>query len=184
MKKLNREKDHKIKYLYSKIDELRNEIKYLKRKIEELEYFELKLKLRKLLKNLLEYLIKNYFKSCMAYNEKSGKLWFKSAPKNIYEKNIKNKDQDISIFALNKILKIIFHYSKKNDCAVHFINKEVMDKKKSKQSIIVFPTTYDFFKYFDIPKLEPILLKYIPKKYFTIIDNSDFETKIPDYYLN
>ena len=55
-----------------------------------------------------------------------------------------------------------------------------MDKKKSKQSIIVFPTTYDFFKYFDIPKLEPILLKYIPKKYFTIIDNSDFETKIPD----
>jgi hypothetical protein len=56
-------------------------------------------KLRKLLKNLLNYLIK-YFKKNMEYDEIQNKLFFTKSP------NSKN-DKD-SVKALNSILDIIF----------------------------------------------------------------------------
>ena len=83
-----------------------------------------------------------------------------------------------SIDALNKILDIIFSYSKKSDYTIHFVSKEAEENKVFKKDIVVFEKCEDFFNYFKISEnYEKILISLIPKKYFTIIDDSDLEKK-------
>jgi hypothetical protein len=49
------------------------------------------------------------------------------------------------------------------------------------KNIIVFKNASEFFDYFNIDKKEgDILLRYIPERYFTTINNANFVSKIPD----
>ena len=164
---LKREEDRKV------INELLSENKNLKNEVTNLSSFVFSAKLRKLLKKLLEFIMRNYYNLYMKYEDK--KLSFISVPKKI---SIENKEDILK--ALNKILEIIFKNAKIYDYTLHFVDKDVLKSNKIKSNIVVFSTCRDFFKFFDIEKYEKILLNYIPKEYFTIINNSSFESKIPD----
>ena len=49
------------------------------------------------------------------------------------------------------------------------------------KNITVFKNSSIFFDYFNIDKKEGnILLRYIPERYFTTINNANFVSKIPD----
>ena len=158
------------------INELLIKNENLENEVSNLKSFVYKAKLRQLLKKLFEYIIKTYYNNCMQYDKKKDKLLFIYAPNNLRGKT--NKD----VKALNKILEIIFKVSKRCDYSIHFVDEDVFKKNKYKfkSNIVVFSTTYDFFHHFDILEYEKIVLKYIPKEYFTIINDSNFEPKVPD----
>ena len=156
------------------INELLIKNENLENEVSNLKNFVFKAKLRKLLKKLLEYIIKTYYNNCMKYDKKKDKLLFIYAPNNL--RGEAKKD----VKALNKILEIIFKVSKRCDYSIHFVDEDVFKNNKFKSNIVVFSTTYDFFHHFDILEYEKIVLKYIPKEYFTIINDSNFEPKVPD----
>ena len=147
----------------------------MENEVEEQSKFVFNAKIRKLLKKLLEYILKKYYNSYMEYNERSNRLYFIDIPKILSGKN-----REFRINALNKILNIIFNKTKHADYSLHFVSKNVMENNALRKDIIVFKKCDDFFQYFEITKYKDILIKIIPENYFTSIDNIRFEEKIPD----
>ena len=157
------------------INELINKNKELGQKVDELDRFSFSAKLRKLLKKLLEYIIKKYIRY-MKYEKDKNKLYFIESP----IQGLYGRKANETINALNEILGIIFSYSKKSDYTIHFVNKKAEKNKVFKEDIIVFEKYKNFSEFFKLSKnCEKILINLIPEKYFTIIDNSDLEKKIP-----
>ena len=158
------------------IDELFYDVDALRSEVKELSRFVFKAKLRKLLKKLLEYILKNYFNSYMIYNGRDKRVSFKKAPEIL---KIYGESEDDSKAALNEILYIIFHYSKIIDYTLHFANKDAIEKKAIKKNIVVFQKYEDFFDYFKISeKNAKILIKVIPKEYFMNINDAGFDEKL------
>ena len=185
--KKEREDDHKTirnlkkerVFLQDQIDQLRKEIDIntlhiynLTEEVKNLSSYAFSGKLRKLLKNLLNYLI-TYFEKNMKYDQNQNKLYFIESP------NLKDEKDDIdSVKPLNSILDIIFYHSTKN---VHYVDTKARINKAYIKNITVFKNSSEFFDYFNISKKERnILLRYIPEKYFTTINNANFESRIPD----
>ena len=161
------------------INELINKNKELGQKVDELDRFSFSAKLRKLLKKLLEYIIKKYIRY-MKYEKDKNKLYFIESP----IQGLYGRKANETINALNEILGIIFSYSKKSDYTIHFVSKKAEKNKVFKEDIIVFEKYKNFSEFFKLSKnCEKILINLIPEKYFTIIDNSDFEKKIP-YFIS
>ena len=157
------------------INELINKNKELGQKVDELDRFSFSAKLRKLLKKLLEYIIKKYIRY-MKYEKDKNKLYFIESP----IQGLYGRKANETINALNEILGIIFSYSKKSDYTIHFVSKKAEKNKVFKEDIIVFEKYKNFSEFFKLSKnCEKILINLIPEKYFTIIDNSDLEKKIP-----
>ena len=157
------------------INELINKNKELGQKVDELDRFSFSAKLRKLLKKLLEYIIKKYIRY-MKYEKDKNKLYFIESP----IQGLYGRKANETINALNEMLGIIFSYSKKSDYTIHFVSKKAEKNKVFKEDIIVFEKYKNFSEFFKLSKnCEKILINLIPEKYFTIIDNSDFEKKIP-----
>ena len=157
------------------INELINKNKELGQKVDELDRFSFSAKLRKLLKKLLEYIIKKYIRY-MKYEKDKNKLYFIESP----IQGLYGRKANETINALNEILGIIFSYSKKSDYTIHFVSKKAEKNKVFKEDIIVFEKYKNFSEFFKLSKnCEKILINLIPEKYFTIIDNSDFKKKIP-----
>ena len=157
------------------INELINKNKELGQKVDELDRFSFSVKLRKLLKKLLEYIIKKYIRY-MKYEKDKNKLYFIESP----IQGLYGRKANETINALNEMLGIIFSYSKKSDYTIHFVSKKAEKNKVFKEDIIVFEKYKNFSEFFKLSKnCEKILINLIPEKYFTIIDNSDFEKKIP-----
>ena len=157
------------------INELINKNKELGQKVDELYRFSFSAKLRKLLKKLLEYIIKKYIRY-MKYEKDKNKLYFIESP----IQGLYGRKANETINALNEILGIIFSYSKKSDYTIHFVSKKAEKNKVFKEDIIVFEKYKNFSEFFKLSKnCEKILINLIPEKYFTIIDNSDFKKKIP-----
>lgn len=150
----------------------KEEIYRLKNEVKSLSSYAFSGQLRKLLKNLLNYLIE-CFKESIAYDKINKKFVF-------FESPYSEKDID-SIKALNSLLEIIFYHSTKSDYIVHYIDKKATINKEYTKKITVFKNANAFFDYFKISKKEGnILLKYIPEEYLTSIDNVKFELKIPE----
>ena len=157
------------------INELINKNKELGQKVDELDRFSFSVKLRKLLKKLLEYIIKKYIRY-MKYEKDKNTLYFIESP----IQGLYGRKANETINALNEILGIIFSYSKKSDYTIHFVSKKAEKNKVFKEDIIVFEKYKNFSEFFKLSKnCEKILINLIPEKYFTIIDNSDLEKKIP-----
>ena len=157
------------------INELINKNKELGQKVDELYRFSFSAKLRKLLKKLLEYIIKKYIRY-MKYEKDKNTLYFIESP----IQGLYGRKANETINALNEILGIIFSYSKKSDYTIHFVSKKAEKNKVFKEDIIVFEKYKNFSEFFKLSKnCEKILINLIPEKYFTIIDNSDFKKKIP-----
>ena len=157
------------------INELINKNKELGQKVDELYRFSFSAKLRKLLKKLLEYIIKKYIRY-MKYEKDKNTLYFIESP----IQGLYGRKENETINALNEILGIIFSYSKKSDYTIHFVSKKAEKNKVFKEDIIVFEKYKNFSEFFKLSKnCEKILINLIPEKYFTIIDNSDFKKKIP-----
>jgi uncharacterized protein YihD (DUF1040 family) len=185
--KKEREDDHKTiwdlkkerVFLQDQIDKLKKEIDIstlhiynLTKEVKNLSSYAFSRKLRKLLKNLLHYLI-TYFKKNMKYDQNQNKLYFTESP------NLKDEKDDIdSVKALNSILDIIFYHSTKSDHIVHYVDTKARINKAYIKNITVFKNSSEFFDYFNISKKERnILLRYIPEKYFTTINNAKFRIK-------
>ena len=171
------EDDHKkIWDLKKQIDELKKEkdistlhIYNLTEEVKNLSSYVFSGKLRKLLKNLLNYLI-TYFEKNMKYDQNQNKLYFTESPI--------SKDDIDSVKALNLILDIIFNHSTKSDHIIHYMDRRASINKDYIKNITVFKNSSEFFDYFNISKKERnILLKYIPEKYFTTINNAKFRIK-------
>ncbi len=79
-----------------------NKIRDLEDKVKSLSIYVFKAKLRKLLKKLLEYIIKKYF-HFIRFNKHENKIYFKFAP------YISGLTEYEIITALNSMLKVIFH---------------------------------------------------------------------------
>ena len=157
------------------INELINKNKELGQKVDELDRFSFSAKLRKLLKKLLEYIIKKYIRY-MKYEKDKNTLYFIESP----IQGLYGRKANETINALNEMLGIIFSYSKKSDYTIHFVSKKAEKNKVFKEDIIVFEKYKNFSEFFKLSKnCEKILINLIPEKYFTIIDNSDFKKKIP-----
>ena len=162
------------------INELINKNKELGQKVDELDRFSFSAKLRKLLKKLLEYIIKKYIRY-MKYEKDKNTLYFIESP----IQGLYGRKANETINALNEILGIIFSYSKKSDYTIHFVSKKAEKNKVFKEDIIVFEKYKNFSEFFKLSKnCEKILINLIPEKYFTIIDNSDFEKKYLNYVNN
>ena len=110
-----------------------NELDLLKNKVKELEEFHFSSKLRKLLKNLIEFIIDNFYPQYMLYQESIDRIYFVNAPRFPY--NLEwVKDKEI-IDALNRILELLFSTAKNKDFVIHFV-----DQRKiiiTKESIIL-----------------------------------------------
>ena len=83
-------------------------------------------KLRKLLKILLEYIIDNYFKSDMIYNQNRNLIYFIKAP----ERYSLKYPQHLVIKALNNLINIAFYTSKKSDYIIHFVNQKAKNNRR------------------------------------------------------
>ena len=129
----------KIEECNKRISYLEDNNKKLKDENEPLSDFILKAKIRKLLKNLLEYLLNKYYIQYMKYDDKENKVKFHSSPIFIFGE----KDEKI-IKALNEILNVIFIKSKEYDHTIHFVdvlakfNKKFRKKFKFSRILQVF----------------------------------------------
>lgn len=165
----------KIKFLLNETMKLEDEIDVLKKEVKELKNFVFCAKVRKLLKQLLEYIIKTYYSRYMNYDGNT--LLFVNAP------YIIGQNANYSRNVLNLMLNIIFKRAKQYDNIVHFVNENIKKRDKinlKDENDVVFSTSHQFFKHFGISEHEDILLKFIPSYYFTRIDNRRFEVKIKD----
>ena len=174
----NKELRMLIEALHRKNDSLEKENEKHEKEIDLISQFVFIAKLRKLLKKLLQYIIKRYFYDYMKYNPNNKKIYFNKAPL-IYElSNYK------IIKAMNKMLEIIFKNVKENNFVVHFVDKEAIKNEEFKKNVEVFQKSKDFFNYFKIQKSqENIIKQLIPSYYFTVIDNLSFDLNIENQLI-
>ena len=169
----NKTLEIKNEILEMKNETLEKKCKRQKREISSLSRFVFKAKLRKILKKLLQYIVKTYFYKYMKYNPSNKKVYFDNSPL-IYGIN----KYDVKK-AMNQILEIIFNSLKQNNFVIHFVDEETMKNEADKKDIEVFYDPKDFFEYFNIPKSQEIIIKILmPTSYFTVIDNSSFDLNI------
>ena len=142
-----------------------NKIRDLEDKVKSLSIYVFKAKLRKLLKKLLEYIVKKYF-HFIRFNKHENKIYFKFAP------YISGLTEYEIITALNSMLKVIFHNITLNNYIVHFVDEQAFFNESAKKDIKVFSKSENFFEYFHISMLhEKIIKELIPEHYFTTINN-------------
>ena len=142
-----------------------NKIRDLEDKVKSLSIYVFKAKLRKLLKKLLEYIVKNYF-HFIRFNKHENKIYFKFAP------YISGLTEYEIITALNSMLKVIFHNITLNNYIIHFVDEQAFFNESAKKDIKVFTKSENFFEYFHISMLhEKIIKELIPEHYFTTINN-------------
>ena len=140
-------------------------IRDLEDKVKSLSIYVFKAKLRKLLKKLLEYIVKNYF-HFIRFNKHENKIYFKFAP------YISGLTEYEIITALNSMLKVIFHNITLNNYIIHFVDEQAFFNESAKKDIKVFSKSENFFEYFHISMLhEKIIKELIPEHYFTTINN-------------
>ena len=170
----NKELRMLIEALHRKNDSLEKENEKHEKEIDLLSKFVFIAKLRKLLKKLLQYIIKRYFYDYMKYNPNNKKIYFNKAPL-IY--GLSNYE---IIKAMNKMLEIIFKNVKENN----FVDKEAVKNEAFKKNVEVFQKSKDFFNYFKIQKSqENIIKQLIPSYYFTAIDNLSFDLNIENQLI-
>ena len=142
-----------------------NKIRDLEDKVKSLSIYVFKEKLRKLLKKLLEYIVKKYF-HFIRFNKHENKIYFKFAP------YISGLTEYEIITALNSMLKVIFHNITLNNYIIHFVDEQAFFNESAKKDIEVFSKSENFFEYFHISMLhEKIIKELIPEHYFTTINN-------------
>ena len=142
-----------------------NKIRDLEDKVKSLSIYVFKAKLRKLLKKLLEYIVKKYF-HFIRFNKHENKIYFKFAP------YISGLTEYEIITALNSMLKVIFHNITLNNYLIHFVDEQAFFNESAKKDIKVFSKSENFFEYFHISMLhEKIIKELIPEHYFTTINN-------------
>ena len=155
-----------------------NKIRDLEDKVKSLSIYVFKAKLRKLLKKLLEYIVKNYF-HFIRFNKHENKIYFKFAP------YISGLTEYEIITALNSMLKVIFHNITLNNYIVHFVDEQAFFNESAKKDIKVFSKSENFFEYFHISMLhEKIIKELIPEHYFTTINNDEFDFNVEKLFNN
>ena len=125
---------------------LLNKVDLLKKKVNELEEFHFSSKLRRLLKNLIEFIINTFYPKYMEYKESNKKIYFIKAPRFPYIFN-KVTDQDI-ISSLNRILELLFLIAKEKEFAVHFVVSKAKKNSHYKRIFKVFNKPDEFFSFF------------------------------------
>ena len=162
--------------LYIKVNLLRDQVK-------ELNEFHFQVKLRKLIKKIIEYLFDNFYPDYMFYNIITKKMEFDEFP--LFHFDFKWKDKKKIIDVLNALLEKINERSKNNNCIVHFVDPRTEKDPSLKSYIWIFKNDYDFFEYFHMNEIDRhILLKIIPKDYFMKIDNFKFDKSIKELISN
>ena len=167
--------------LLLKINELQSQVK-------DLDDFHFQVKLRKLIKNLLEYLFNKYYQKFMTSNIITHKLEFIRAPIIKIKEKLEEEEDNLAstndseiIEALNRFLVLLFIQAKDGDYVVHFVKKNAERNFNERRFIKVFGNSKEFFKYFKINKKDQnILVKIIPSTYFTEIDNFRFDKNIEE----
>ena len=165
-------------------NKLLKKVEQLKDQVDELNEFHFKAKLRKLLKNLIEYLFQQFYPNYIFFNKETNKIKFFLFPRNKF-KTIEFIKQNKIITILNNLLDKIFIGSKSNDYVVHFVEQRAEDNPYYRRYINVFKNTDDFFQYFNIHGIDRfVLLQIIPPNYFMEIDNFKFDKSIRDIIRN
>ena len=165
-------------------NKLLKKVDQLKDQVDELNEFHFKAKLRKLLKNLIEYLFQQFYPNYIFFNKETNKIKFFLFPRNKF-KTIEFIKQNKIITILNNLLDKIFIGSKSNDYIVHFVEQRAEDNPYYRRYINVFKNTDDFFQYFNIHGIDRfVLLQIIPPNYFLEIDNFKFDKSIRDIIRN
>ena len=196
--KLERNKEMQQKYIeklendlkMNKIDtqknyrKLKDKIDLLEKKVIDLGEFHFSAKLRKLLKNLIGYIINRFYPHYMIYKEYKEnikRVYFVKAPRFPY--NLEwAKDEEI-IDALNRLFEFLFTIVKEKDCVIPFFDIRAEKKSQYKRIFNVFKKPEDFFRYFNISHFDRrILIELIPEIYFTQIDNISFEINIKEIF--
>ena len=152
---------------------LKDRMKMMEIKLSDLVKYEFEIKLRKLLKKLIGYILDTYYDDYMGYNEIKKKVYFRRSPK-----YIKGETVGTIIKALNQMLEILFYETKEGDDLVHFVNPNAKFGNRFQQQEKLFKNSKDFFIHFGLSQYENILNQIIPEEYFTTIDNLDFKIKI------
>ena len=165
-------------------NKLLKKVEQLKDQVDELNEFHFKAKLRKLLKNLIEYLFQQFYPNYIFFNKETNKIKFFLFPRNKF-KTIEFIKQNKIITILNNLLDKIFIGSKSNDYVVHFFEQRAEDNPHYRRYINVFKKTDDFFQYFNIHGIDRfVLLQIIPPNYFLEIYNFKFDKSIRDIIRN
>ena len=165
-------------------NKLLKKVDQLKDQVDELNEFHFKAKLRKLLKNLIEYLFQQFYPNYIFFNKETNKIKFFLFPRNKF-KTIEFIKQNKIITILNNLLDKIFIGAKSNDYIVHFVEQRAEDNPYYRRYINVFKNTDDFFQYFNIHGIDRfVLLQIIPPNYFLEIYNFKFDKSIRDIIRN
>ena len=155
----------------------------LNNQVEELNQFHFQVKIRKLLKRLIEYLFNKFYPKYMQHNKLTKRIEFSQFPLFKFNFELKNRPKIINI--LNELLDKIFVGAKNRDYIVHFVEPRAVVDENYKRYIRVFNNPYEFFKYFDINSDDgTILIQIIPKSLFMEIDNFRFEKNIKELIRN
>ena len=165
-------------------NKLLKKVEQLKDQVDELNEFHFKAKLRKLLKNLIEYLFQQFYPNYIFFNKETNKIKFFLFPRNKF-KTIEFIKQNKIITILNNLLDKIFIGAKSNDYVVPFVEQRAEDNPYYRRYINVFKNTDDFFQYFNIHGIDRfVLLQIIPPNYFLEIYNFKFDKSIRDIIRN
>ena len=158
-------------------------VNLLSNQVEELNQFHFQVKLRKLLKHLIEYLLSKFYPEYMQLNKLTKRIEFSQFPLGEFNFELKNRPKIINI--LNMLLDKIFVGAKKRDYIVHFVEPRAVVDENYQRYIRVFNNPYEFFKYFDINSDDgTILIQIIPMSLFMEIDNFRFEKSIKELIRN
>ena len=165
-------------------NKLLKKVEQLKDQVDELNEFHFKAKLRKLLKNLIEYLFQQFYPNYIFFYKETNKIKFQFFPRNKF-KTIEFIKQNKIITILNNLLDKIFIESKSNDYVVHFVEQRAEYNPHYRRYINAFKNTDDFFQYFNIHGIDRfVLLQIIPPNYFLEIYNFKFDKSIRDIIRN
>jgi len=165
-------------------NKLLKKVDQLKDQVDELNEFHFKAKLRKLLKNLIEYLFQQFYPNYIFFNKETNKIKFFLFLRNKF-KTIEFIKQNKIITILNNLLDKIFIGSKSNDYVVHFVDQRAEYNPHYRRYINAFKNTDDFFQYFNIHGIDRfVLLQIIPPNYFLENDNFKFDKSIRDIIRN
>ena len=165
-------------------NKLLEKVDQLKDQVDELNEFHFKAKLRKLLKNLIEYLFQQFYPNYIFFYKETNKIKFQFFPRNKF-KTIEFIKENKIITILNNLLDKIFIGSKSNDYVVHFVEQRAEYNPHYRRYINAFKNTDDFFQYFNIHGIDRfVLLQIIPPNYFMEIDNFKFDKSIRDIIRN
>ena len=175
------EANEDINRLFQKINELQNQVN-------DLHKFNFQVMLRKLIKNLIEYLYNHYYPHFMHLNIFTIKVEFVRAPiikekdkgkdkgKNEEKEKLDIKKAEEIINALNRLLDMLFTKTKMRDYIVHFVEPNAKINFLNRRFIKVFSNPKKFFDYFQIDEKDKrILVEIIPSSYFMEIDNFKFD---------